>query len=119
MKDYIKEKVLGKGSFSYVYLVRRKEDNKIYVLKSVILEKLNIKEKHNILGKISFLTRVHHRNVIDFKEVFLDNNENTFNIVMEYADDGDLQKKIIKMRKEARMFQEDLILSYSIQMILD
>ena len=36
---------------------------------------------------------------------------------MEYADDGDLQTKIQRMRKEGGMFNEDLIWSYSIQMI--
>ena len=36
-----KEKVIGKGSFGSVYLVRRLEDNKIYALKTVILDKLN------------------------------------------------------------------------------
>ena len=47
MNDFKIEKILGKGSFSTVYLVRRKEDQKIYALKSVILEKLNKKEQQN------------------------------------------------------------------------
>ena len=36
---------------------------------------------------------------------------------MEYADDGDLQTKINKMRREKLRFEENLIWSYSIQMI--
>jgi NIMA (never in mitosis gene a)-related kinase len=117
MDDFIIEKVLGKGSFGSVYLVRRKEDNKIYALKSVILEKLNQKEQRNSVNEVRILASVNHPNVIGYKEAFWDDNAKTLNIVMEYADDGDLQTKIGKMRKEGGMFQESLIWSYSIQMI--
>ena len=41
IKDFIKEKIIGNGSFGSVYLVRRIADNKIYALKTVILDKLN------------------------------------------------------------------------------
>ena len=117
MNDFKIEKVLGKGSFGSVYLVRRKEDNKIYALKSVILEKLNKKEQQNSVNEVRILASVNHPNVIGYKEAFWDDSQNTLNIVMEFADDGDLQTKITKMRKEGGMFQESLIWSYSIQMI--
>ena len=117
MNDFKIEKILGKGSFSTVYLVRRKEDNKIYALKSVILEKLNKKEQQNSVNEVRILASVNHPNVIGYKEAFWDDSQNTLNIVMEFADDGDLQTKISKMRKEGGMFQENLIWSYSIQMI--
>ena len=117
MNDFKIEKVLGKGSFGSVYLVRRKEDGKIYALKSVILEKLNKKEQQNSVNEVRILASVNHPNVIGYKEAFWDDSQNTLNIVMEYADDGDLQTKITKMRKEGGMFQENLIWSYSIQMI--
>ena len=117
MNDFKIEKILGKGSFSTVYLVRRKEDNKIYALKSVILEKLNKKEQQNSVNEVRILASVNHPNVIGYKEAFWDDSQNTLNIVMEFADDGDLQTKITKMRKEGGMFQENLIWSYSIQMI--
>ena len=117
MDDFKIEKVLGKGSFGSVYLVRRKEDNRIYALKSVILEKLNKKEQQNSVNEVRILASVNHPNVIGYKEAFWDDSQNTLNIVMEYADDGDLQTKISKMRKDGGMFREDLIWSYSIQMI--
>ena len=112
MDDFIIEKVLGKGSFGSVYLVRRKEDNKIYALKSVILEKLNKKEQRNSVNEVRILASVNHPNVIGYKEAFWDDNAKTLNIVMEYADDGDLQTKIGRMRKEGGMFNENLIWSY-------
>ena len=117
MNDFKIEKVLGKGSFGSVYLVTRKEDQKIYALKSVIMDKLNKKEQENSVNEVRILASVNHPNVIGYKEAFWDDQNNTLNIVMEYADDGDLQTKIQNMKKNGGFFDEQLIWSYSIQMI--
>ena len=117
IKDFKKEKVIGKGSFGSVYLVRRIVDNKIYALKSVILDKLNKKEQENSVNEVRILASINHPNVLGYKEAFWDDKTSSLNIVMEYADDGDLQSKIIKMRNEGGFFKESLIWEYSIQMI--
>ena len=117
MSDFKIEKVLGRGSFGSVYLVTRKQDNKIYALKTVILEKLSKKEQENSVNEVRILASITHPNVIGYKEAFWNDKESSLNIVMEYADDGDLQTKIHKMKKEGGMFNENLIWSYSIQMI--
>ena len=117
MLDFKIEKVLGRGSFGSVYLVTRKQDQKIYALKTVILEKLSKKEQENSVNEVRILASVTHPNVIGYKEAFWNDKESSLNIVMEYADDGDLQTKIHKMKKEGGMFSENLIWSYSIQMI--
>ena len=117
IRDFTKEKVLGKGSFGSVYLVRRKRDNKIYALKSVYMEKLNKKEQENSVNEVRILASVNHPNVIGYKEAFWDDSGSTLNIVMEYADDGDLHTKIEHMEKEGGFFSEDTIWNYSIQMI--
>ena len=117
MNDFKIEKVLGKGSFGSVYLVTRKEDQKIYALKSVIMDKLNKKEQENSVNEVRILASVNHPNVIGYKEAFWDDQNNTLNIVMEYADEGDLQTKIQNMKKNGGFFDEQLIWSYSIQMI--
>ena len=117
VRDFTKEKVLGKGSFGSVYLVRRRQDNKIYALKTVILEKLNKKEQENSVNEVRILASVNHPNVIGYKEAFWDDAKSSLNIVMEYADDGDLHSKIEKMKKEGGFFKEPIIWSYAIQMI--
>ena len=43
--DFELIRTLGKGAFSTVYLVRRKQDRKQYALKSIIMEKLKEKEQ--------------------------------------------------------------------------
>ena len=117
LDDFRIEKVIGKGSFGFVYLVTRQKDNKIYALKSVILDKLSEKQQQSSVNEVRILASVNHPNVIGYKEAFWDEQSNSLNIVMEYADDGDLQTKINKMKNENGHFSEALIWYYSIQMI--
>ena len=117
LNDFIKEKELGSGTFGSVYLVRRKEDNQIYALKTVTFDKLNKREQENSLNEVRILASVNHPNVIGYKEAFWDDQKKSLNIVMEYADDGDLGSKISYMRRENMFFNEKLIWSYAIQMI--
>ena len=117
IQDFTIQKTLGRGSFGSVYLVLRKKDQKIYALKTVIFENLTKRDQENSLNEVRILASINHPNVIGYKEAFWDEKGSSLNIVMEYADDGDLESKIQKMRKEGGMFNESLIWSYSIQMI--
>ncbi len=58
------------------------------------MEKLNKKEQENSVNEVRILASVNHPNVIGYKEAFWDDSGSTLNIVMEYADDGDLHTKI-------------------------
>ena len=117
MSDFEILKQLGKGAFGSVYLVKRKADNNIYALKSVIMDKLKKKEQENSLNEVRILASIRHPNIIGYKEAFWDENSQSINIVMEYANEGDLQHKIEQYKKENRFFEENIIWSYSIQMV--
>ena len=110
-------KQLGKGAFSTVSLVKRKQDNKIYALKCVQISKLSIHEKQNSLNEVRLLASIHHKNIISYKESFYNENDQTLNIILEYADDGDLQTKIISKKKSESIFEEKTIWSIFIQMV--
>ena len=117
LKDFETLKILGKGSFSSVYLVKRKKDSKIYALKSVFLEKLSKKQQENSVNEVRILASIHNQNVISYKEAFWDDSNSTLNIIMEYADDGDLLTKIKQMKQEKVYFEEEKIWDYAIQII--
>jgi NIMA (never in mitosis gene a)-related kinase len=108
---------LGKGAFGNVYLVKRKADKKIYALKKVIIQKLNKKEQDNSVNEVRILASISHPNVIGYKEAFWEDSTQSLNIVMEYADDGDLSQKIAQNQKISKHFPERTIWSYSIQMV--
>jgi NIMA (never in mitosis gene a)-related kinase len=87
-------KLLGKGSFSEVFKVKRISDGQEYAMKKVKLYKLGKKEQENALNEIRILASVDHKNVIGYKEAFFDEDSNMLCIVMENADGGDLEAKI-------------------------
>ena len=115
--DFETIKKIGKGSFGSVYLVKRKKDSKIYALKSVILSNLSKNQQESSVNEVRILASVHHQNVISYKEAFWDDNTSSLNIVMEFADDGDLYTKIKKMKEEKIFFEEKTIWDYTIQII--
>ena len=51
-KDFEFLSTLGKGAFSTVYLVKRKKDNKLYALKSIIMD---IGKLLNIIFRLSII----------------------------------------------------------------
>ena len=117
INDFTIIKQLGSGAFSTVSLVTRKQDQKIYALKCVQISKLSPIERQNSLNEIRLLASINHKNVISYKESFYNEENHTLNIILEYADDGDLQTKIITKKKFACFFEEKTIWSIFIQMV--
>ena len=108
---------LGKGAFGSVSIVKRKEDQQIYAMKRVKIINLPKKEKDNSFNEVRLLASLRHKNIIGYKEAFYDEKSSTLNIVMEYADDGDLSSKIKKMLKKHEQFEENSIWSILIQIL--
>ena len=97
---------IGEGAYSTVYTVKRIEDGKIYALKKVKIKKLTTKEKSNALNEVRILASINSPYVISYKESFIDETDQTLNIIMEYADDGDLYQKIKLYIKNKTFFME-------------
>ena len=110
-------RTLGQGAFSTVYLVTRKKDKKQYALKIIKMEKLSKIEQENSVNEIRILSSIMHPNIIAYKESFWNWKNKTLNIIMEYCDDGDLESKINKMKRNKIKFNEKLIWNYVFQII--
>ena len=117
LSDFEFGKKLGKGSFGSVWLVKRKEDNNIYAMKRVTISGLGKKERENALNEIRLIASLNHKNIIGYKEAFYDEKSMTLNIVMEYADDGDLSSKIKYNIKNHLVFEESTIWKILIQLL--
>ena len=117
LNDFIIGKELGKGAFGSVYIVKRKQDKKIYAMKQVKIIGLSKKEINNAFNEVRILASLSHKNIIGYKEAFYDNNTETLNIVMEYADDGDLNTKIKEKIKNHKYFEENVIWKTLIQIL--
>jgi NIMA (never in mitosis gene a)-related kinase len=115
MKNFEIINKLGNGAYSEVFKVRRKADSKIYALKKVKLKNLKEKEKQNSLNEIRILASIKSPFVIGYKEAFFTEEDKTLNLVMEYADSGDLYQKIKLFKKKKLFFEEKDIWKIFIQ----
>ena len=86
-------------------------------MKRVKIIQLQEKEKQNALNEIRILASLNHKNIIGYKEAFFDEESQTLNIIMEYANDGDLSSKIKYNLKNGLIFRENIIWSYIIQLL--
>ena len=98
--------LVGEGSFSEVYRVKRKSDGAVYAMKKVKMGKLSSKEKENSLNEVRILASVNHPNVIGYKEAFFEEGTNCLCVVMENADGGDLLMMINNHKKANTKFTE-------------
>ena len=112
-------KLLGEGSFGKVYLCENLSDNSHCVIKQIPLDGLDEEEKKETYNEVLILKKVNHSNIIKFIDVFKKSKpNNTLNIVTEYADDGDLNQKIEKLKKKKSPFTEKEIINYLVQICL-
>jgi NIMA (never in mitosis gene a)-related kinase len=69
--------ILGEGAYSSVYHVRRINDNELYALKKVRMQKLSDKEKENALNEVRILASITHPNIVEYKEAFIDESSSS------------------------------------------
>lgn len=109
--------LLGKGSYSCVYKVKRKNDSKIYALKKVYMAGLSQKEQDNALNEVRILASIEHPNIISYKEAFIDEPSDSLCIIMEYADAGDAFQLLEIFKKQGKRFSEQEIWRIFIQTV--
>jgi NIMA (never in mitosis gene a)-related kinase len=114
LNDFEVIKPLGKGAFASVYQVKRKKDGNIYAMKRVNFGTMNSKERDNALNEVRLLASVQHNNIIGYKESFYDDNSKTLNIIMDFADNGDLDSIIKLHLKNKTNIPENDIWNYLI-----
>ena len=63
-------------------------------MKRIKMATLSEKEIEQVLNEIRILVSLNHKKIIGYKHLFRHQQTNTLNIIMEYADDGDIESKI-------------------------
>jgi len=74
-------------------------------------------EQENALNEVRILASISDPHIIGYKETFYDDEEKCLCIVMEYADGGDLLKKIQKYKRLGEYLPEPLIWKYFTHML--
>ena len=92
-KPYIengKEKIIGSGSYGKVFLAINQIDKKYYAIKHMKKKDLYkaLKTLKGIYTEIDIQSRINHPNIV--KILYVKENKETFDFVMEYAKNGNL-----------------------------
>ena len=98
-------------------LVKSKKDGKLYKIKSVLINESSEKEKELFFNELKLLAQLTHKNIISYKEAFYDKMTKSLNMVMEYADGGDLSMKIMLAKQKKIFFKEKIIWKIFIQIL--
>lgn len=91
-----KERLLGSGSFSNVYLAKWRET---FVVAKVIDPEICKQKKQLVIREFEIMARLHHPNIVQF----LGYIDEPLIIVMEYIPNGDLLSNINKLNKKEKI----------------
>ena len=115
-ETYTAIKFLGKGGFGEAYLVKSNMTKKNYVMKSINFELLDEKNKLYTINEAILLKNIDHPNIIKFKEVFEVKKPNIqLNIIIEYAENGDLNKLLETNINKKVYFKENILINWLCQ----
>lgn len=115
--QYERIKLLGQGSYGAAYLVReRSSPNVIRVAKEIPISHLTAQEQQSTLAEAGVLSMMSHSNIVAYVATFCEGPK--LHIVMEYADGGDLAKKISERKEKRRTFSEREIMFILVQLAL-
>ena len=110
---YNQIKFLGEGGFGKVILAKDKNTNSKVAIKYIDFEEMNQDAIEKVIQEGHLLFKIKHKNIIKFKDFFY--NESRAILIMEFAEGGDLNKRINKQRKIGP-FNEELIITWFLEL---
>ena len=93
-EDFEKLQKLGQGSFGVVYMVKRKQDGKTYVLKQIDTRQMSSMQRKEAAYEATILSKINYEYVVKYFDSYC--TDSSINIVMEYCQNGDLGKFLKK-----------------------
>ena len=108
---------MGKGSYGCAVLVSLKRNpSKKFVMKQVVVEHMTEKEQAAASAEAEVLNQMQHSNIVLFVESFVESSK--LNIVMEYADGGDLSSFVQTYKKARKRIKESDLMRIFVQITL-
>ncbi|XP_052060793.1 serine/threonine-protein kinase Nek11-like isoform X3 [Mytilus californianus] len=117
-------KRLGKGNFGTAFLVRDRRlktrvaegESDLKVLKEISVGELAPDETVDAVSEAKVLSKLNHPGIVKFHDSFIDGE--SFCIVTEYCEGGDLDAKINELAKSKKNLEEKTILDWFVQLVL-
>ncbi|XP_010899397.2 serine/threonine-protein kinase Nek4 isoform X2 [Esox lucius] len=98
MNDYIFIRVVGKGSYGEVNLVKHKTDRKQYVIKKLNLSTSSKRERRAAEQEAQLLSQLRHPNIVTYRESWEEDCQ--LYIVMGFCEGGDLYHRLKQQKGE-------------------
>eukprot|EP01066_Platyproteum_vivax_P000489 Platyproteum_vivax@DN10544_c0_g1_i1.p1 len=115
MDNYKKIREVGSGTFGKALLVKDMQGRQ-FIMKSIDISKMSSKERKDAINEVKVLSSLKHPYIISYRESFIDRGH--LNIVMDYAEGGDLYTRIQKQKRMGKPFSEQQILRWFTQACL-
>ncbi|XP_065097830.1 serine/threonine-protein kinase Nek4 isoform X2 [Paramisgurnus dabryanus] len=99
MENYLFVRVVGKGSYGEVNLVRHKSDRKQYVIKKLNLRTSSRRERRAAEQEAKLLSQLKHPNIVNYRESW-EGEDCQLYIVMGFCEGGDLYHRLKQQKGE-------------------
>lgn len=99
MNNYIFIRVVGKGSYGEVNLVKHKTDRKQYVIKKLNLTTSSKRERRAAEQEAQLLSQLRHPNIVTYRESW-EGDDYQLYIVMGFCEGGDLYHRLKQQKGE-------------------
>ena len=114
--NYFKiEKIGIGGGGNSVYIVKNLNTGKKFALKKIIINNDCPEEMESCINEINIFKQLNHPYLIKYEDSFL--HKNKICIIMEYAEDKDLETKIKNYKSKNLKIPENEIWKYFLQII--
>ncbi|EAZ51589.1 hypothetical protein, partial [Cryptosporidium parvum Iowa II] len=107
---------VGSGSYGKAILVKDIYKGRDYVMKIINISKLSSNERKDAINEVKLLSSIRHPYIVCFRESFVE--DGFLNIVMEYADGGDLFRKVNAQKQLKKNFLENQVVRWLTQALL-
>lgn len=111
-------RTIGKGTHGTVVLARRQHDGAVVGLKQIEISTIPDLGRKQAENEVLLLKSLYHVNIVRFYDSFME--DNVLNIVMEYADGGNLRQLIKEQirKNNSEKFPEHQVMSWFAQLVL-
>ena len=106
---YEKIRIVGRGTFGTVWLVRHHATGKQFIRKEVSMANMPRHEQKATMQEVEVLKRLQHPHIVAYVDSYRDGDN--LCILMEYANDGDLASRIAAKKRAGAHFSETEVLT--------
>ncbi|XP_069566581.1 serine/threonine-protein kinase Nek4 [Brachyistius frenatus] len=115
MNNYIFIRVVGKGSYGEVHLVKHKTDRKQYVIKKLNLITSSKRERRAAEQEAQLLSQLRHPNIVTYRESW-EGDDCQLYIVMGFCEGGDLYHRLKQQKGE--LLPEKQVVEWFVQIAM-